>query len=357
VAVLAGHVRLNASRYFPELGDSAVTVRLVHEQRRPQSCLYRFALDSPAARRDVVVKVQRPRGRWDARPRMVRSPDPTHQHEWQYRGMCRIHHHFAGLGDDRFGSIKPLDDLPEHRAFVMGYIHVPTLHRLILNESRLRGPFGNHSKSALSRTFNNAGAWLRAYHDLAPEPGTHVRQPERDEVVELFGRYGAFLGEALRREPFFERMSEAAARRALDTLPAKLPLATGHSDFAPRNVFVGPADRVTVFDAVPRWLVPIFEDVACFTTNLRLIGLQVITLGTAFDRRQLERYRRHFIAGYFGNDEAALEALQVYEILVLLDKWSAVMTAKPRLATLRLAAATRVFSSEFRRLVTQLERY
>jgi hypothetical protein len=110
-------------------------------------------------------------------------------------------------------------------------------------------------------------------------------------------------------------------------LPERLPLAVGHGDYAPRNMFVSADARVTVFDPLPRWMVPRYEDVCRFMVSLRLLGVQVHTRGAAIDERRIEEHERQVLTGYLADDHSCLAQVRSYQLLILLDKWSALVAA------------------------------
>jgi hypothetical protein len=73
-------------------------------------------------------------------------------------------------------------------------------------------------------------------------------------------------------------------------------------------------------------------------------------------------YKEAFIRGYFHDDEPPRRALALYELVVLLDKWSAHVAARPDAAGPRqivrrvhVLAADRRFAAEAQRLLTVIE--
>jgi hypothetical protein len=83
---------------------------------------------------------------------------------------------------------------------------------------------------------------------------------------------------------------------------------------------------VTVFDPLARWAVPTYEDLGRFLVNVRLMGLQVHTYGAGHSAAWVESLERDVVAGYRQEGGDAPEAaLRCYELLLLLDKWSALV--------------------------------
>jgi hypothetical protein len=111
-------------------------------------------------------------------------------------------------------------------------------------------------------------------------------------------------------------------------LPRELPLAVGHGDFAPRNMLLRQG-RLAVIDPLPRWQVPVYDDLCRFLVGLRLIGEQVHTHGLAFGSDTLDALEEAAIAAYLGAD-AQRAALRAYQLLILMDKWTAMLDSPRR---------------------------
>jgi hypothetical protein len=141
----------------------------------------------------------------------------------------------------------------------------------------------------------------------------------------MFEAYAQFLTDRLGPRSVRELAARGAELATL-TLPDSLPTAVGHGDYAPRNVFRLPDGRVTVFDPLARWAVPTYEDLCRFLVNVRLMGLQLHTHGAAYSADWVESLERDVLRGYRAEGGDAPEpALRCYELLILLDKWSALV--------------------------------
>jgi hypothetical protein len=243
---------------------------------------------------------------------------------FEYTGLQTI---AALFGDDdpRFATVRPLAHLPEHSAILMDYDRTPSLHRGLLAESRLNRI--RHPRRRLSlnpASWSNAGAWLRRFHDESPTAGLAVRQDTREAVRERFDAYAGYFGDV-------RAMTDAhdLARRGADLtsslVPDQLPMAVGHGDFAPRNLFADGAGRVTVIDPMPRWVVPRLEDLGRFLIALRMLGLQLHSHGAAYSADWVDQREQEFVTGYYGDDPIPTSLLRCYEALILLDKWSALV--------------------------------
>jgi hypothetical protein len=243
---------------------------------------------------------------------------------FEYTGLQTIAALF-GDDDSRFATVRPLAHLPEHSAILMDYDRTPSLHRGLLAESRLNRI--RHPRRRLSlnpASWSNAGAWLRRFHDESPTAGLAVRQDTREAVRERFDAYAGYFGDV-------RAMTDAhdLARRGADLtsslVPDQLPMAVGHGDFAPRNLFADGAGRVTVIDPMPRWVVPRLEDLGRFLIALRMLGLQLHSHGAAYSADWVAQREQEFVTGYYGDDPIPTSLLRCYEALILLDKWSALV--------------------------------
>jgi hypothetical protein len=109
----------------------------------------------------------------------------------------------------------------------------------------------------------------------------------------------------------------------------------GHGDFAPRNMLLRDG-RLTVIDPLPRWQVPAYDDLSRFVVGIRLIGEQVHTHGLAFGAGTLDALEEAAVAAYLGPD-ADRAPLRAYQLLILMDKWTAMLDNPRRDVLGRLA--------------------
>jgi aminoglycoside phosphotransferase (APT) family kinase protein len=213
-----------------------------------------------------------------------------------------------------------LDYLPDAQALFMICCPDPNLDDLFVRRSRLH----LHRRSpSIEGAIRNAGAWLRRYHELPKLPETADRATLRSEFLACIDRFAAYLQEALGERAFFERARDTIHRAAAASLPERLPLATNHGDFVPRNVLVGGGGRVTVFDTRAQWRAPVYEDVARFLVALSSSELQMMGQGWMYGRAELARYESEFLQGYFDRDPVPLPAVRLFECQRLLAIWVA----------------------------------
>jgi hypothetical protein len=245
----------------------------------------------------------------------------------EFQGLQRIHRVF-GDGARPFAAIRPLDHLVEVDTILMDFAEGSSLREVLLAQSRLPLRRRQTVRHPGTDVWAAAGTWLRVFQESTDERSTPARQSRREEVVERFQAYEEFLAWRLggRR---WRRSGVSAAELAAGVLPERLPTAVGHGDFAPRNIFLLPDSRISVFDPLPRWAVPRLEDLCRLLVSCRLLGLQVHTHGAAYGARELAQRDEDVIAGFGGPDEVSRAELRCMQLLVSLDTWSSLVDGKP----------------------------
>lgn len=366
-----GLVQLAAARaryWFPELPSGPPQVTVVSLGGRPRCALYVADVSVGSVHRRAVVKIRRDEGhdvpRHPQRPNLV--PDAlgaAEQALLEHAALVAIERSLDPH-DSRFGVVRALDHVPELDAVVMGLVDQPTLRRTMLAQSRLGCSPGNVAlRSQGVAAWHNAGAWLRNFHrHSASFPGLRPRLERKDDVLAAFRGYEEFLaGHAA--APSLTRLVERAVALADDVLPDQLPLAVGHGDFVARNIFADRAGQVSVFDPLPRWRVPVYEDLCRFLVGMRLAGVQVLAHGLAYSGDYLDVRENAFLTGYFCPDDVPAPAVNAFQTLVLLDKWAALTSRhhgqvgwRRRAGELRVVSTSRYLRHEATRLVDAGER-
>ena len=330
--LITEHVADQAERWYPDLaGPVRVDLRTLSD--RPSCSLYVVRVRSGGGDHRVLAKVRRAAaGAGTDRP--VRAARPRLRTDVAGTEELTTHEHaglqamvgIAAKSPETFGAVRPLGRLPGKAALLMDYVDARTLRDALHAESRLVPPWLPRlgGGAAPNSTWGNAGTWLRTFHDEMPGESVPARQETRDCVAERFDAYDAFLTERLGRRLVGQTASRGAALAA-QVLPPWLPLAVGHGDFAARNMFIDERGRVAVFDPMPRWRVPRYEDLCRFLVGLRLLGLQVHTRGAAYGAAELARREEAVLRGYFGPGEIPRDEVRCYQLLIVLDKWSALV--------------------------------
>jgi hypothetical protein len=254
--------------------------------------------------------------------------------------------------------LQPLAFIPEHSAIVLNVVQEPTLRARLLQTSRTR----LHPSQPLDdQVWDNAGSWLRAFHDRS----ARTVPPRLDTPEELLKMYEALCDFLLARDedPDLLARIRRAARKLTPVQCTDLAVVPGHGDYVANNMFADSTGRITVFDPLSRWLVPRFHDLATLTVGVRVLPLQAASQGHALDSTHLDRYEAAVLRGYFGSDAVPLDPLRAYQLLVLLDRWCALLSkraasglVKPQLRRARVRVANYHFRREAQRLLAQAGR-
>jgi aminoglycoside phosphotransferase (APT) family kinase protein len=245
------------------------------------------------------------------RPRLVPVAELSERRRLEFEALRTVEARLTEAGDPGFQAVRPLGILPESDALVMEAFDGEPLHRFLL-----RGPFRRISPQTLARA---AGQWLRILHGTPPST-QGVRLGTREEVVDTFASFGSYLA-AKSVSPHLDEVVEvgiAAARQ----LPDPLPIVMVHGDFAPRNILVDRSGRIAVIDLLLRWRASPFEDLAGFLVSLHMSRVNAATRGLLFGPT-FERLETAFLTGYYGSEPVPRRAIRVYELLLVLDRWSA----------------------------------
>lgn len=329
VQAIRGRVAERAADWFPDVGTAPrIGLRLLAD--RPRAQLYAVHIGEQSGRPQVLAKVRRdwPGGlstrRPGARPRLASNfLSASEQTGLEFHGLSSIHA-MIGSSHPLFGAVRPLDQLGDENTVLMEYVEAGTLRDLIVARSRFSPSRYLPGRRPAADLWRNVGVWMRLFQQTMPREGLPVRQEERDAVVQQFLAYDDFLTRTLGR-----RAVGDAARRGAEVaaavLPPRLPVAVGHGDYAPRNVFIATDGRLTVFDPMPRWAVPRFEDVCRFLVGSRLHGLPLHTHGLSDGAAELDRREVELIDGYRGHGRLPMAQFRCYQLLITLDKWSALV--------------------------------
>ncbi|MDQ3866415.1 MAG: aminoglycoside phosphotransferase family protein [Actinomycetota bacterium] len=359
-AALLAYLRTHARSYFDGVRSDQLEVELLAAHHHRFSKTYRFRITGTNLEQLVLAKVLSVSSAGSValendRPRLASVDEWVKiRSRFEYQALRAASERFRRIGDPCLGAVRPFEYIPEHRAIVMEVIEERTLRQLLWKATRLAAAVKGME---LDNAFRHAGAWLREFHQLAAD-GHHATplREKRGDVLEALTEYAEFLAARLSAPQFFRDIASTAIAHSESVLPEILPRGIGHGDFAPRNIFVSPVGRVTVIDMIGGWRVPIYEDLAYFVTELRTAAPQRLTYGLAFSSELLAHYENELLAGYFGSEPVPYGAMAFFELLLLLDRWSAVAQkaggARPaRRRAAKQAITNRYFVREASRLV------
>ena len=352
--------------WFPELGNHGVGVRFHSGVARARCYLYRFEVGTATSTRPVVVKVRHSEAALrrldvhDHRPVLapVRTMSDHDEARREYAGLQLIQDALSDDDTGRFGVLRPLAWLPGHPGFVTDYVDQPTLRTVLLSTSRAH-PW---NRGRLGETpWENAGAWLRRFHDHPTAEALPAHVGTAREVGDRYRRYADFIQARIGRRSVLGEVGSSGPALAESALPADLPLRTGHGDFVATNLFTTTTGQITGFDPLPLWRLPVYQDLATIVIGLRVLPTQAATQGLMFARQRLATYEAALLRGYFGEEPVPRPALQAFQLLVLLDRWSARVAlrsrregARQRLQEAGVRLASRHYEAEVRGLLALL---
>jgi hypothetical protein len=364
---LAGAVASNGGSWFHELDRRQIRVRFRGGQVRARCFLYRFDLDDGRLARPVMVKVRhsdpalRRLDRFEQRPVLapVRTMSDEETARCEYEGLRQIANALAGADTQRFGVLRPLAWLPEQSAIVTDLVAHPTLRSVVLGRSRSR--LGRRTPLG-EAPWHNAGAWLERYHRATADGALPPRCASSAEAGDLLVQFAGFLRDRLGARGVLDEIRTNGPEIARRALPGDLPLVTGHGDFVATNMFTEPSGRITVFDPLPLWQVPAYQDLATLVVGLHVLPLQAATQGLAFADAEFGRYEAALHRGYFRSAPVPHTALAAFQLLAVLDRWSSLVSQQvrrggvgPQLREARIRIASCHYHREARRLLARIE--
>jgi hypothetical protein len=249
--------------------------------------------------------------------------EPSAKFEAQYKAMSKIHEYFTALADPRFGTVRPLDIIPEHRAIIMEEVSASSLQRFVERTSRLKNPLQASRPNNLALAFRNAGAWLGKFHSMPTVQSVKAtHNGQRSDFVNTIHKLVDFLIEADPRNVFLQQIAATTVQEATQILPEELPLGLRHGDYGLSNILAGRDGKITVLDTPAICHAPIYEDLAYLLVGLKAKWSQVFSLKLVYDSRHFALYEREFLSGYFGQSPIPYSVIRLYEVQALLVRWS-----------------------------------
>jgi len=369
-ASLTAQLKSRVLSYFPHLDKTSLEIRLVTEARRVYSAFYEFHVSDGARSHGIIVKipflpscggVSIADSAKLQRPRLFGLVAPHEMAELEFRSLAAIRDHILATGDDRFGSIRPLELLSEPSSVVMEKSEDASM-RLIHHAARRVRMGVPAIPFSPEEAIKHAALWLREFHRMAPLPQTLDRMAARDEFLEAIAVQTDYLIGKGENKVALGAIRSQLERQVLRFMPAQFDLATSHGDYALRNLLVSRGNQVTVIDTLARWRSPKYEDVASFLLGLNAPAAQVVSFGLAYDRQTLRRFSTQFLTYYFEGETIPRASIHLFELLLLLDRWGAFVQRvklakgpKTMYAMWRLTTLRRFLFQYFRHTFRDLE--
>jgi len=296
------------------VADGPVSVIERSCRGRSNSTLAVFDVEHGPSRRRVVVKQPKEpiRSNGGGRPRWIQMATAKEKLFYEGRTLSLIHENIGD--DDRFGTVKVFAAEPGEGVLIMEHLAAPTLRQLARSAGWTR-----RRRAAFVEAVANSGAWLRRFHSLEPTDALDIVGRGRSDVVQFVVTLLEYLAGSGVDKRFCDEVSTGFERYACDVLPPSLPMGLLHGDFAMRNVLVPDRGRVAVIDGLGRVRTAIYRDIATF-----LLSYEMNPLFAGRHPLSIREAGEVFASGYFGDEPVEWDALRLFRIQAMLDKWAAV---------------------------------
>lgn len=233
----------------------------------------------------------------------------------EYESLKRIESVFSSHADaSLFAVIHPLAWYEDINAVVMEEADIRTLRDLfhapaMWTEGKARRRF--------ETLLESAARWLCIYHDHfgRVEEGPLFPQALYDESFERLDRIQAACPDIDLR--FAKDLLDDLYRAYGQT---SHPYNILHNNFSMSNVFITRDGKICSFDPHNK---PgsLYYDLAKFLIDLSTSNLQVVTHGRMVPFSRLTTFTDAFLYGYFRGGSADRQALRLFYLLILLEKW------------------------------------
>lgn len=232
----------------------------------------------------------------------------------EYESLVKIRDIFVHAKDaEQFSTIRQLAFYEDLNVLVMEEADIHTLKShfqkpAMWSEGKARKVFESHLELA--------GHWLRTFHDQVGG-----------------GNVGAFFSEALYQkvQGHLQRIQSSSGknvgflRSLMDRLYTQyknkeLHQCITHDNFSLANVFITGDGRICSFDPHNK---PgsMYLDLAKLITDMETSAIQVSTFGWRIPSSRLEKFNAAFLGGYFQSEPMDVSALNLYRLILLIEKW------------------------------------
>ena len=212
-------------------------------------------------------------------------------------------------------TVRPLAFFEESSALVMEELDARPLRKKFM---KVKTAYQSDWQEHIAFLLKSAGRWLRIFHE---QLGYMKEGPFFDNPIR------EIMDKNLQTVETTSRLDFSEIRKKLDSAQVKykdMTLSHGllHRDFNCANVLVSNDDRIGVLDF---HFVngPIYIDIAKILTDIQTYSLQSFSQGTFINKGLMKKFHQSVLNGYFG-DEAPIEnALNLYSVFAILEKWQA----------------------------------
>lgn len=214
----------------------------------------------------------------------------------------------------RFATIRQLALYEDLNTLVMEEADIHTL------KSRFQKPamwLEGSARKVFESHLELTGHWLRTFHDQigdahgGPFFGEGLSQKVQSNLQRIRANSGTDV-------MFLQSLMETSYRQNQDkTLPYRIT----HDNFSLANVFVTGDEKICSFDPHNK---PgaIYLDIAKLITDMETCFMQLATYGMSIPPSRLEKFNATFLRGYFQSEPVDVSALNLYRLILLIEKWA-----------------------------------
>jgi hypothetical protein len=233
----------------------------------------------------------------------------------EFDSLVKIRNVFSHAADaERFATIRQLALYKDLNTLMMEEADIHTL------KSRFQKPamwVEGSARKVFESHLELTGHWLRTFHDQIGDAQT-----------------GPFFSEALyqKTQANLQRIQAGSGKNLiflqslLDSLynqhrDRTLPYRMTHDNYSLANVFVTGDEKICSFDPHNK---PgsMYLDIAKLITDMQTCAIQVSTSGLSVPPSRLAKFNAAFLSGYFRSEPVDVSALNLYCLILLIEKWA-----------------------------------
>jgi hypothetical protein len=294
-------------------GNDARIIGSPEFRAREWSSLFRYAVRFSEVQTRVVLAKVRHVSEVDLE-NAVASRLMKNKIEYEYKTLLRIEQIFEEERSPTFFTIHPLAYYEDLNAIVMEEADIIPL-RSYFKGINMWSEEGRRSFGAF---LDNAGQWLRIYHDGMGEIEEGCLFSEKWFESTLTGLRIIEAANIHLDLKFIHLLLENLYKKYCNM---HLPYKFLHNDFNCANVFVTKEGKIGSLD--PQYAIgPVYTDLAKIITDMETCRVQVLTNGMKVPSSIMETFSFSLLKGYFKDEPFDPCALDLFRLLYLIKKWS-----------------------------------
>jgi len=282
-------------------------------QRRPWSFFFRYRIRlSDSREQAVLVKI-----RHDGKMQLAEAMQDMMmraQARDEFESLVKVRDNFTNIeAAALFAAIRPLAYYADINALVTEEMEICNFKS---NFERPAMWVEGRARKTFDAQLELAGRWLRIFHEKIGEAAeaTFFSGMRYDMVRENLNRIQSTSGLDLKfLQSLLDKLYQQFQGKTLEYRIL-------HGDYHMSNVFITGEGKVCSFDShnLPG---PIYVDLAKMITNMETCRIQVATYGLSVPAARLEGFNAAFLRGYFNSGPVDHDALNLYRLIRLIEKW------------------------------------